>query len=71
MRGKEPPPVPTLASAGMVVSVFEVPRGVVRMPSTLIWPPAGVSNSMVPRLPAVAGKVVDVTNAKWPRGRKG
>ena len=59
-----PPPVPTLASAGMVVSVLG--RGVKRMPSTLIWPPAGVSNSMVPRLLAVTGKVVDVTNARWP-----
>jgi len=51
----EPPPVPTFAKAGMVVSVVVFPSGVVRMPSTLICPPAGVSNSMVPRFPAVPG----------------
>ncbi len=65
--------MPTFASAGTVVSVVTVPAavtcGVLRMPSTLIAPPAGVSNSTVPRLPAVtgnpcagSGKVNDV----WP-----
>ena len=38
------------ATTGMVVSV---PAGVSRRPRALIWPPAGVSNSTVPRLPAV------------------
>ena len=51
----DPTPVPTLANAGMVVSVLLVPNGVVRMPSTLIWRSAGVSNSMVPRMLAVTG----------------
>ncbi len=48
-----PPPVPTLANAGIVVSALL--GGEKRSPSTLIWPPAGVSNSMVPRLLAVSG----------------
>ena len=48
-----PPPVPTFASAGIVVSALFGRREA--KPSTLIWPPAGVSNSMVPRLFAVTG----------------
>ena len=58
-KGKKPPAVPTLASGGTVVRVVTVPWavscGVSRTPSTLIWPPAGVSNSTVPRLPIVTG----------------
>jgi hypothetical protein len=46
-----PPPVPTLARAGIVVSALL--GGVKRRPSTLIRPPAGVANSIVPRLFAV------------------
>ena len=38
----------------------------VRIPSTLIWPPAGVSNSMVPRLLAVTGYWSESTKAMWP-----
>ena len=48
-----PPPVPTLASAGIVVSALF--GGVKRIPRTLIRPPLGVSNSTVPRLFAVTG----------------
>ncbi len=62
-----PPPVPTFASAGMVVSALL--GGVKRSPRTLIWPPAGVSNSMVPRLFAVIGNPrteSDKTKDVWP-----
>src|ERR1051326_2173974 len=48
-----PPLVPTLAKAGIVVSALL--GGVKRKPRTLIRPPDGVSNSMVPRLFAVKG----------------
>ena len=63
----EPPLVPTLASAGMVVSALF--GGVKRRPSTLIRPPAGVSNSMVPRMFAVTGNPSTgsaSTNDVWP-----
>ena len=62
-----PPLVPTLASAGIVVRALL--GGVKRIPSTLIWPPAGVSNSMVPRLFAVIGNPLigsDSTKEVWP-----
>ena len=58
--------MPTLASAGIVVSVLLDPSGVVRMPSTAICPPAGVSNSIVPRRFAVTGYCVDTTKEVWP-----
>ena len=51
----------------MVVSALL--GGVKRSPSTLIRPPAGVSNSMVPRLFAVTGNPKagsDKTNEVWP-----
>jgi hypothetical protein len=37
-----------------------------RSPSTLIWPPAGASNSTVPRRCTVAGKRTGSSNAVWP-----
>ena len=52
-----PPPVPTLANAGIVVSALL--GGVKRSPRTLMRPPAGVSNSIVPRWFAVTGNCVD------------
>jgi hypothetical protein len=36
-------------------TVLKAPVGLKRSPSTVIWPPTGVSNSTVPRLPAVTG----------------
>ena len=45
----DPPLVPTAARTGTVVSAGPLTRS----PSTLIWPPAGVKNSTVPRMPAV------------------
>jgi len=62
-----PPPVPMLAKAGIVVSALF--GGVKRRPSTLIRPPAGVSNSIVPRLFAVTGNPrtgSDNTKEVWP-----
>jgi hypothetical protein len=50
----DPPPVPTFASTGNVVSAGPLARS----PSTLICPPEGVSNSMVPRFPAVMPRLV-------------
>lgn len=42
-----------LANTGMVVTF---PAGVARRPMTLIQPPAGVTNSMVPRFPSAAAE---------------
>jgi hypothetical protein len=47
------PQVFYFVKTGMVVRVL----GVARKPNALILPPAGVSNSTVPRFPAVAAYV--------------
>ena len=43
---------PTQSYFGNTGIVVTAPVDVARRPSTLIWPPAGLSNSTVPRLPA-------------------
>ena len=53
-----------LTSAGSVVKVWATGM---RMPSAPICAPGGVSNSMVPRMSAVAGYLsVTSVNARWP-----
>src|ERR1035438_3561715 len=51
---EEADPALVAASAGIVL---KAPAGLNSIPSTLIWPPAGVSNSTVPRLPEVCAYV--------------
>ncbi len=53
-----------LANEGSVVKVCATGM---RIPRAPIWPPAGVSNSTVPRILAVAGYLsVTRVNARWP-----
>ena len=59
-----PPPAPTFASAGIVVSALF--GGAKRRPRTLICPSAGVTNSIVPRRSAVFGYLADSTKDVWP-----
>src|ERR1700676_1467653 len=47
-------------------TVLKAPVGLKRRPSTVIGPPTGVSNSSVPRFPAVTGYRVTRLNDVWP-----
>ena len=59
MWAMEPALTPVPVKTGIVVSAL---AAVKRMPKRLIRPPAGVSNSAVPRIFAVAGNWLAITN---------